>query len=245
MVDVEVVDSQGNRCPTALNMIQFKLAGEASWRGGIAQGPQNYILAKQLPVENGINRVLIRSGTKAGKITLVAVSGNLLPASVELESKPSSIVDGLSALVSSEDLPSHLKRGPTPAGESFKNQRRTLDIVAVSAGSNQNTAKLTFDDDETTSWSSDNGQEKSWIQYELAGVADVNQVVLKMVGHRTKSLSIKVSVGMNAVWKGRAGKNLGYATIRFEKRRGKSVRIEADGEGKLEIVELEIYGPLS
>jgi len=60
IVDVEVVDKDGNRCPTALNTINFELSGEAEWRGGLAQGPDNYILAKSLPVEGGVNRVLIR-----------------------------------------------------------------------------------------------------------------------------------------------------------------------------------------
>src|SRR5262249_17102895 len=63
IVDVEVVDKQGRRCPTALTMINFALAGEAEWRGGLAQGPDNYILSKNLPVEGGVNRILIRSTT--------------------------------------------------------------------------------------------------------------------------------------------------------------------------------------
>ncbi len=87
MVDVEVVDKDGNRCPTALNLINFTLSGEAEWRGGIAQGEDNYILSKNLPVENGVNRVLIRSTTKAGKIVLKASAENLKSAQIELNSK--------------------------------------------------------------------------------------------------------------------------------------------------------------
>ncbi len=33
LVDVEVVDDRGNRCPTALDMINFSLDGPAEWRG--------------------------------------------------------------------------------------------------------------------------------------------------------------------------------------------------------------------
>ena len=58
--------------PTALNMIKFTIDGPAEWRGGMAQGPDNYILSKNLPVENGVNRVLIRSTTTAGMITIKA-----------------------------------------------------------------------------------------------------------------------------------------------------------------------------
>jgi len=35
-------------------MIHFDLKGPAEWRGGIAQGPENYILSKDLPVEGGV-----------------------------------------------------------------------------------------------------------------------------------------------------------------------------------------------
>jgi hypothetical protein len=38
LVDVEVVDSQGRRVPTALNTVSFSTTGPVEWRGGIAQG---------------------------------------------------------------------------------------------------------------------------------------------------------------------------------------------------------------
>src|SRR5205085_1810171 len=82
IVDVEVIDRQGNRCPTALNLINFQLDGPGEWRGGIAQGKDNYILSKSLPVENGVNRVLIRSTTKTGTIRLNATSDKLEPVSL-------------------------------------------------------------------------------------------------------------------------------------------------------------------
>ena len=64
LLQVEVVDKQGLRCPLANNMIQFKLEGPAEWRGGIAQGENNCILSTKLPVECGINRALVRSLTR-------------------------------------------------------------------------------------------------------------------------------------------------------------------------------------
>ena len=51
LIEVEVIDSQGRRCPTALDTVHFALSGPAQWRGGIAQGPDNFILAQSLPVE--------------------------------------------------------------------------------------------------------------------------------------------------------------------------------------------------
>ncbi|PXA91394.1 beta-galactosidase, partial [Caulobacter sp. D4A] len=38
LVDVEAVDAQGRRVPTALDTVSFDVAGPAEWRGGIAQG---------------------------------------------------------------------------------------------------------------------------------------------------------------------------------------------------------------
>lgn len=61
LLQVEVMDKDGRRCPLANDLIHFDVEGPAEWRGGIAQGKDNYILSKDLPVECGINRALIRS----------------------------------------------------------------------------------------------------------------------------------------------------------------------------------------
>lgn len=54
LLQIEVVDKEGRRCPLDNRTIKFSLTGEAEWRGGIAQGENNYILSKDLPVECGI-----------------------------------------------------------------------------------------------------------------------------------------------------------------------------------------------
>jgi beta-galactosidase len=38
LVDVEAIDAQGRRVPTALDLVKFDVSGPAEWRGGIAQG---------------------------------------------------------------------------------------------------------------------------------------------------------------------------------------------------------------
>lgn len=38
LIQVEVVDNNGKRCPLDNRTIQFTLKGNAEWRGGIAQG---------------------------------------------------------------------------------------------------------------------------------------------------------------------------------------------------------------
>jgi len=150
-----VIDAEGNRCPTALDLISFSLSGQAEWRGGIAQGPDNYILSKNLPVENGINRVIIRSTTKAGRVVLNATAEDLKPASVEIVSRAVSVAQGLSLELPGAGLASNLVRGPTPETPSFTVSRRNVPIAHAIAGANQDRAAQSFDDNETTDWSSD------------------------------------------------------------------------------------------
>lgn len=229
LVDVEVVDKDGNRNPIALNQINFELSGEAEWRGGIAQGPDNYILSKLLPVENGVNRVILRSTTNAGKIVLKATAENLKPAEIVLNSKPFAESNGLSLVIPSENLPVNLSRGATPLGESYKMIRQTITIANVTAGSNSDKAKNSFDDDETTDWSSDGKAENGWIKYDLSNTANVNQVVLKLVGWRTQSYPIQISVDDKVVFTGNSPRSLGYVTFTFPPTPGKSVKIQLTG----------------
>jgi len=102
LIQVEVVDKDGQRCPLDNRTIQFTLKGQAEWRGGIAQGKNNHILDTNLPVECGINRALIRSTTAAGKVTLTAQAKGLLSASLTLETVPVKVTGGLSTCLSAE-----------------------------------------------------------------------------------------------------------------------------------------------
>jgi len=229
LVDIEVVDAKGNRCPTALNLINFTLSGEAEWRGGIAQGADNYVLSKSLPVEGGINRLIIRTTNKAGKILLNAAAENLKSASIELSSKTSQAKDGLSLEMPFDNLSSNLSRGATPPGESFKMLRQPVQIINVSAGSNSDKARMSFDDDETTDWTSDGKTETAWIKYDLAKTENLNQVVLKLVGWRTQSYPIQISVDDKIVFNGQTPRNLGYVTFDFPPMQGKSLKIKLTG----------------
>jgi beta-galactosidase len=272
LVDVEVVDAQGNRCPTALNLITFALSGPAEWRGGIAQGPDNYILSKSLPVEGGINRVIVRSLPQAGKITLTATAEGLKPATVELTSKPVQVTEGVSTALPDSGLPSYLERGPTPPGESFQMLRQPVRIVSVKVGANSDKAALTFDDNEDTSWSNGDDRKNGWIQYELAEPATISELTLKMGGWRSKSYPIRITVDGKEVFKGSTPQSLGYVTIAVTPTKGKNVGIELSGsavnrdqfgnitelenqanaattgagggKGTLNIVEAEIYAPV-
>lgn len=84
LIDVEVVDAQGRRCPTDEGRVDFKLEGPAVWRGGYNSGKRDSVNKLWLDTECGINRVAIRSTAVAGKITVTASRAGLAPATVEV-----------------------------------------------------------------------------------------------------------------------------------------------------------------
>ena len=236
LIDVEVVDTEGNRCPTAMNKIEFSLEGPAQWRGGIAQGTDNYILSKILPVECGINRVLIRSATVPGKIVLHAKSEGLKSDSVEIVSKPFLVNDGLSLEMPDAGLISNLERGPTPKEPSFAVSRMPVTIAGATAGVNQPDAALSYDGNETTSWANDGKLETGWIKYDLEKTVAVSGVALKLSGWRTQSYPIRITVDEKEVFKGATERNLGYYTVRFEPVSGKCITVALIGVNKDEDV---------
>ena len=95
LFDVEVVDANGQRCPTDEARVDFKLEGPAIWRGGYNSGKINSVNNLWLDTECGINRVAIRSTLKPGTITLTATRDGLEPAKIQIESRPVEIKDGL------------------------------------------------------------------------------------------------------------------------------------------------------
>jgi len=233
MVEIEVLDNEGRRCPLANNMITFNLKGEAEWRGGIAQGKEgNYILDKVLPVEAGINRVLIRSTEKAGKVTLTATSDGLKSASLNFSSKSVPVQNGLSTYISGEYQPSNLSRGETPKTPSFTVKRISVDIVAATAGSNEAEVAYSFDDNELSEWKNDGRLSTGWIKYELERDAVVNEVDLKLTGWRMRSYPIQIFVDNTKVWEGETAKSLGYINILFKPTFGRFITIKLIGSAQ-------------
>ncbi|HYQ56806.1 MAG TPA: DUF4982 domain-containing protein [Draconibacterium sp.] len=231
MVELEVVDKDGQRCPTALNEISFDLSGEADWVGGIAKGPDNYVGAMTLPVECGVNRVLIRSTTTAGEINLKAASKGLKAAELQLETLPVKVVNGLRTELVAAGLPSNLEEGPTPSTPSFVPTRRTIPIVSASAGVNDERAILSYDDNEMSEWTNDGKMSTGWITYELAEEARIDEISLKVTNWRRVSYPIDILVDGQKVWSGETRQSLGYVLIPIEPVVGKSVTIRLIGSG--------------
>ncbi|KAI9151356.1 beta-galactosidase [Paramyrothecium foliicola] len=244
LVEVEVVDASGKRNPISLDLINFELEGEAEWRGGIAQGPGNYILSKSLPVEGGVNRVLIRSTPKVGSVTLKATAEGLKSASLRFKSQKVDVKNGLSTYFDAEGLPAEYSRGPTPKGESFSIKRRTLKADEIVAGSNAESAPLAADDDEYSSWGSTTTRADAWISFLFSEETSINQVLMKLNGFRTTSYAIAISVDGKQVWAGNTPTNLGYATFTFDTVKGKNVTIASTANRALRITEAELYAPL-
>jgi hypothetical protein len=230
LVDVEVVDALGQRSPIALNLINFSVTGPAEWRGGIAQGPDNYILSKSLPVENGVNRIIIRALTQAGKIVVNANAEGLKPASVQIISRPVAVTGGLSLELPDADLSSYLDRGPTPPGASFNATRQPVRIAAVSAGANGDQTARSYDDDETTAWANDGKLATGWIQYDFERPASINEVTLKLGGWRERRYPIRITVDGQEVFSGTTPTSLGYVTLPLRRTTGKSLKIELTGQ---------------
>ncbi len=226
LIEVEVVDIKGRRCPTAMNLIQFSLNGVAEWRGGMAQGENSFILSKQLPVECGVNRVLIRSTINPGIITLNANADNLLPAQIILNSNIFKSVDGLSNLLPSVNTKLNLDKGPTPATPSFTKTRNALNIINVKAGANMDSAYKSFDDNELTDWYNDGKIETAWIEFELDKISTINEVNLKLNNFRSRVYPLKITIDGVEVFNDTTQKSLGYYNAICKPAKGKFVKIE-------------------
>jgi beta-galactosidase len=92
---VETVDSDGRRCPTDDDRVDFTCTGPAIWRGGYNSGQLGSTNNLYLNTECGINRVAVRATRSAGTITITAARKGVESAKVEIVSKPVKIVDGL------------------------------------------------------------------------------------------------------------------------------------------------------
>lgn len=240
LVDVEVVDKDGQRVPTAFSKIHFRLTGAAVWKGGIAQmeGPSdpakkdssNGVLATDLPVELGVNRVLIRATAKAGRVRLDATADGLRAAALDTVShaiaKP---VGGLSSVFAEDYQPSDLSRGPTPLSPSFTPFRTAVAVASITAGSNAQDAGFSHDDNEKTAWSSDGTPANAWIEYDFAQVQSPTALSLKLTGWRLRSYPIRVTLDDKVVYEGVTPKSLGYVDLPLAAAAGRRLRIALTG----------------
>ena len=210
LLQVEVTDKEGRRHPLANNLIHFEVEGPAEWRGGIAQGVDNYILSKDLPVECGVNRALIRSLTQAGMVRISAKGEGLKSAEVTLNTLPFETENGLSNYIPANELEGWLTRGETPQTPSYVDSKVDVEIVSATSGVNQERAANSFDDNELSEWLNDGRLSTGWITYKLARRASIDEVCMKLTGWRMRSYPIEIFAGKELVWSGETPKSLGY-----------------------------------
>jgi beta-galactosidase len=99
LVNFEVVDAQGRRCPTDEARVDFKMTGPGIWRGGYNSGIIHSTNNTYLNTECGINRVSIRSTEEPGAITLTATRDGLQSGTITIQSHPVDIKDGIEAVM--------------------------------------------------------------------------------------------------------------------------------------------------
>ena len=185
----------------------------------------NYVGATSLPVECGVNRVLVRTTTQAGAIRLTASSTGVQPATIEVNSS----------------LPPHgevgvrgyFTRGETPLSSSYKEQARGIAIVSSKAGYDSEHASLSFDDNELSEWKNDGRLSTAWITYELAEKTVVDDICLKLTGWRLRSYPLNIYAGDQLIWSGETSRSLGYVHITPDKRvETDEITIRLRGAGK-------------
>ncbi|MBQ3635852.1 MAG: DUF4982 domain-containing protein [Bacteroidales bacterium] len=243
LIEFEIVDKDGRRCPTAFTDVTFTTTGPCEWRGGIATRKgayssseqkeagkvgkkeaglldssdannnfDNYILAKTLPAECGVNRVFVRSTTTPGKIVVKATAKGLKGAQIELTAEKVDIENYNPRMT----LPCALTRGETPSTPSIMPSIEEIEIAGTTAGSNAEKVVCSYDDNEATEWTSDGTKENAWVTYRFARPSDLAEVVLKPTGWRTKYYPLEILVDGKSVWKGMTYPTLGYVHIALQ-----------------------------
>ena len=238
IVQVEVVDRDGRRCPLDDRMVHFTLTGEGRWRGGIATRDNkafqredsqrdkslldaantknisdNYVLATSLPVECGVNRILVRSTVNPGDIRIHAHAEGLgRPVVATLTTHAVDTHHYLPAY----SLDGRMDRGETPSTPSYRDSRATVGIVGATAASGID-AQASYDDNELTEWKSDGTPAGAAITYRLERKAKVEEITLKLTGWRSKCYPLAVFAGKKKVWEGITPASLGYVHLHIDR----------------------------
>ena len=254
LFEVEVVDKQGRRCPLANQLVHFEMWGQGKWIGGIAtrnnkdmQRPDknrpaglldaaatknvsdNYVGAMNLPVECGVNRVLVRTTTTAGKINLSAWAEGLQPAYIEINTEKVDAEKYLPQLT----LKGRLDRGETPLTPSYTELAHGIDIVSAKAGCDNEHAANSFDDNELSEWKNDGRLSTAWITYRLAKKTVVDDICLKLTGWRMRSYPLEIYAGKQLIWSGETQRSLGYIHLKPTKAvKTNQITIRLKGAGK-------------
>ena len=254
LFEVEVLDKQGRRCPLDDRMIHFELWGEGKWIGGIGtrnnkemQRPDdnrpaglldaaatknvsdNYVGAMNLPVECGVNRVLVRSTVNAGDINVSAYAEGVKPAYITVNSEKVNSEECLPQL----SLKGRLERGETPLNPSYTEKAKEVKIISAKAGYESDNASRSFDDNELSEWKNDGRLSTAWIKYRLEKKTVIDDICLKLTGWRLRSYPLEIYAGKTLIWSGETERSLGYIHLKSTKQvKTNEITIRLKGAGK-------------
>ncbi|MCR5130675.1 MAG: DUF4982 domain-containing protein [Prevotella sp.] len=253
LVEVEVVDREGRRCPLDDRLLHFQLWGEGQWIGGIGSRDNaslqradnssreglldaaatknisdNYVGAMSLPLECGVCRVLVRSTPNAGDVSLSVCADGVRLAQADWTTSPIDVSTSLPALT----LPCRLDRGETPLTPSYSEHMAAVPIVSAKAGVNAEQAQLSYDDNELSEWKNDGRLSTAWITYKLARRATISTLSIKLTGWRLRSYPMEVYADGKLVWNGDTDRSLGYLRLALKPVAAKEITIRLRGAGK-------------
>ena len=160
-----------------------------------------------------MNRAILRSTTKAGRVTLTASAEGLKGASISLDTVPFETVGGLSTYIPGEHLAARLDRGETPQTPSYIDRAVDVEIVGATAGANADKAVASWDDNELSEWTNDGQLSTGWITYQLGRMATIDEICVKFTGWRMRSYPIEIYAGKELIWSGDTERSLGYIHI--------------------------------
>lgn len=235
LLEVEVVDTNGDRHPLANHLVEYEVEGPAEWIGGLAKyGNDNGVRSMKLPVDAGVNRVLLRATRQAGTVRVKARAAGLQPTEISFDVLPISSEGGLTQHIPGLLQQPRLDRGPTPSTPSYVVSRQAIDVVSAEAGANESDVRNAFDDNERSEWRNSGRRSTGWIVFKLERPATLDEATLKLTGWRNRSYNIRIlSDAGEVLWEGRTDRSLGYITLPFYKSVStESVRIELIGAGE-------------
>ncbi|WP_168433048.1 DUF4982 domain-containing protein [Pontiella sulfatireligans] len=90
-IRAEIQDGQGNICPTAMNLVEFKVKGVGTMLGVDNGDPylEHSFVGEHMPAFNGLCQLLVKSTDEAGRIEITATADGLKSGSMIILSAPS------------------------------------------------------------------------------------------------------------------------------------------------------------
>jgi hypothetical protein len=183
-----------------------------------------------LPVECGVNRVLVRSTVNAGTMTVYASADGLN--GVQQAVIKTNAVD-TERLMPALTLKGQLTRGETPLTPSYQERAVGIGIKTVKAGYDSEHAVRSFDDNELSEWKNDGKLSTAWVTYQLERKAVVNDICMKLTGWRLRSYPLEIYAGKKLIWSGETPRSLGYIHLKpTQDVKTNEITIRLKGAGK-------------